>query len=41
MSGPPETEVKFMAAMLIASSAILQAVLIAVALFDLVNTARK
>ena len=41
MSGPPETEEKVMAAMLIASSAILQAILITVALIDLVNTARK
>ena len=40
-SGPPETEEKVMAAMLIASSAILQAILITVALIDLVNTARK
>ena len=41
MSGPPETEEEVMAAMLIASSAILQAILIAVALFDLVDTAGK
>jgi hypothetical protein len=41
MSGPPETEVKLMASMLIASSAILQAILITVALVDLFNSARK
>lgn len=41
MSGRPETEEKVMAAMLIASSAILQAILITIALVDLVNTARK